>query len=183
MGGTVGVMRLILAGGGEAADSVSLDRLFARWAANGTVLYWPFALDPPLDACLEWFGSTYGPLGVRDVVMWHSLDEITDADLNDYAGIYIGGGNTYSLLDAIRRSGAADRLAGYVQSGHVVYGGSAGAIVLGSDIDTARHMDPNDVGLEDTAGLDLVCGYAVWCHYCRDDLGMVQAWSLEAGVG
>ncbi len=179
MGGTVGAMRLILAGGGEAADSVPLDRLFARWTSHGTVLYWPFASDSPPDACLEWFESTYGPLGVRDVVMWRSLDEIGDADLSEFTGIYIGGGNTYSLLDALRRSGAANSLAAYAHAGNAIYGGSAGAIVLGCDIDTARHSDTNQVALQDTTGLDLASGYAVWCHYRTDQAPLVRAWFRE----
>lgn len=61
------------------------------------------------------------------------------------------------------------------------YGGSAGAIVLGRDIETARHMDANHVGLEDTTGLDLACGYAVWCHYRSDQVPMVREWSRETG--
>jgi dipeptidase E len=45
------------------------------------------------------------------------------------------------------------------------YGGSAGAIVLGSHIGTASRDDANDVGLSDLRGLDLFSGSALWCHF------------------
>jgi dipeptidase E len=96
-------MRIIFAGGGGASDSVPLDELFARWTAHGTVLYWPFASHTPPETCLEWFKSTYAPLGVQEIVMWRSLDEMEGVDLDAYSGIYIGGGNTFSLLESVRR--------------------------------------------------------------------------------
>jgi hypothetical protein len=49
-----------------------------------------------------------------------------------------------------------------------VYGGSAGTIVLGSDISTAAHMDVNEIGIADTRGFDLVHGHSIWCHYSDD---------------
>lgn len=172
-------MRVILAGGGEASDSVPLDRLFARWTRHGTVLYWPFASDIPPEECLRWFESTYGPLGVRDIVMWRSLDEMEGSELGAYAGVYVGGGNTFSLLDSVRRANAAERIIDWARHGSVIYGGSAGAILLGRDVSTAARADPNDVGVLDTAGLDMALGHAIWCHYEPAELGLVQQWSLE----
>ena len=173
-------MRVIFAGGGAASDSVPLDELFARWTAHGTVLYWPFASDTPPEACLRWFEFTYGPLGVHvPPVMWRSLGEMEGADLGSYAGVYIGGGNTFSLLEDVRRADAAGPLADFARDGGVIYGGSAGAILLGRDIGTAAHADPNDVGLLDTTGLDMAFGHAIWCHYQAAELPAIQAWSRE----
>lgn len=53
----------------------------------------------------------------------------------------------------------------FAQGGGVLYGGSAGAMVLGKDISTCAWMDSNDVGLADTGGLALLGNYSVWCHY------------------
>lgn len=149
-------MHVIFAGGGGASDSVPLDEVFARWSTHGTVLYWPFASDTPPEACLRWFESTYGPLGVHDPVMWRSLDEMEGADLGNYSGVYIGGGNTFSLLESVRRANAAEPLADFVRDGGVIYGGSAGAILLGRDI-----------------------GHAIWCHYQPTELPSIQEWSRE----
>jgi hypothetical protein len=56
-------VRLVLAGGGDAADSAPLDQAFAAWTAGGSILYWPFASPAPHDTNLRWFESTYGPWG------------------------------------------------------------------------------------------------------------------------
>jgi dipeptidase E len=63
----------------------------------------------------------------------------------------------------------------------VVYGGSAGAIVLGADIGTASLSDRNEVGMFDLAGLGTVGRYAVWCHFEDDQLGAVLAWVRANG--
>jgi dipeptidase E len=60
-----------------------------------------------------------------------------------------------------------------------MYGGSAGAALLGRDIGTAGHADPNDVGLLDMTGLDMAFGHAIWCHYQAAALPMIQEWSRE----
>jgi dipeptidase E len=113
--------------------------------------------------------------------MWTSLDEIATVDLSDFAGIYIGGGNTYSLLHAVRSANAADRLVEYAMQGGVIYGGSAGAILLGSDIGTAARMDSNEAGLTDTSGLGLALGYAIWCHHSPEGLPLVREWTASTG--
>lgn len=46
-----------------------------------------------------------------------------------------------------------------------MYGGSAGAVVLGADIAIAAAADSNDVGIEDTRGLNRLAGAAVRPHY------------------
>jgi dipeptidase E len=52
--------------------------------------------------------------------MWRSLDKIAGADLRSYSGVYIGGGNTYSLLESVRRANAAEPLADFVRDGGVI---------------------------------------------------------------
>jgi dipeptidase E len=64
----------------------------------------------------------------------------------------------------------------FIERGGIVYGGSAGAIILGRDIMTAAHLDVNEVGLQDTAGLDLLNGYSVWCHYQPTDDARIHAY-------
>jgi dipeptidase E len=96
-------------------------------------------------------------------------------------GAFIGGGNVYSLLHRLRSSQADRRLRLFVEDGHPVYGGSAGALILGWDIGTARHADPNDVALVDTSGLDLALGCAVWCHYVGSDDSLIHTYVEETG--
>ncbi|WP_251186366.1 Type 1 glutamine amidotransferase-like domain-containing protein [Bacillus licheniformis] len=46
-----------------------------------------------------------------------------------------------------------------------MYGGSAGAVILGKNIMTCSYMDRNACGLRDFNGLKLLGDYSVWCHY------------------
>jgi dipeptidase E len=107
--------------------------------------------------------------------MWTSLSGRQPDELAAYAGIFFGGGNTYWLLHQVRSAGFADPIRQFAQQGGVVYGGSAGAILLGANISTCAHMDQNFVGLTDAHGLDLLDGRAVWCHYRPADYPLCQA--------
>jgi dipeptidase E len=80
------------------------------------------------------------------------------------------------LLHALKSTGFIGVLRRFSGRGGIVYGGSAGAIILGRNIMTAAHSDVNAVGLQDTAGLDLFNGYSVRCHYQPADDARIQAY-------
>jgi len=48
--------------------------------------------------------------------------------------IYIGGGNTFKLLKELKESGFDKELLKFIKEGKPVYGGSAGALILGKNI-------------------------------------------------
>lgn len=47
---------------------------------------------------------------------------------------------------------------------------------------TAAHVDPNDIGLTETHGLDLVAGHAVWTEYQADHEALVVEYVQERGM-
>lgn len=96
--------------------------------------------------------------------------------------IVLGGGNTYHLLHQLRTSGFAGAIAQFAAEGRPLYGGSAGGIALGRNIGTCAHMDENAVGLKDRAGLDLIHGHAVWCHYRSADDPLLHAYVAETQI-
>lgn len=121
---------VFLSGGGGAEDSVPLDTAFASAVGSGPLWYWPIALEPVRHpSCLDWLAGVFGPLGVTEIDMWDG-GESDGADsglaqrLRDYRGVYIGGGNTYRLLDIVRRHGLLPSLRSFIDSGGVAYGGS-----------------------------------------------------------
>jgi dipeptidase E len=172
--------QLIAAGGGNAENSRPLDDMLVRLLpAECPLLYLPIAMNPDrrsYKSCLDWMRSVFSPLGLHNIVMWTDVVNKTDADLRPYAGIYIGGGNTFKLLHNLKSTGFISVLRRFIERGGIVYGGSAGAIILGRDIMTAAHLDANEVGLQDTTGLDLLDGYAVWCHYQPADDARIHAY-------
>ncbi|WP_067621133.1 Type 1 glutamine amidotransferase-like domain-containing protein [Alicyclobacillus acidiphilus] len=159
---------LYLAGGGDEKDSVKLDQQFAEDVGGKKLLYLPIAMSgvsPTYEECHTWIQRVFNPLGITDIVMWDALTPNLINDLGTFDAVYIGGGNTYKLLDHLRKTGFDHPLKDFIANGGSVYGGSAGAIVLGRDISTCSVMDTNEVGLDDTTGLGLVGNYAIWCHY------------------
>jgi len=160
--------KIALAGGGGAQDSRLLDEVFASWIGpQGKLLYWPVAFlgIHTYHSCLEWITASFAPLNITQITMWTDLSEHRASDLEEFDAVYIGGGNTYSLLAQLLDSGFDRLLSAFVYGGRAVYGGSAGAALLGRDIRTVSHLDRNTIGLTQTRGLDLANGHAIWVHY------------------
>ena len=181
-------MKLFLSGGGDAADSRLLDELFVSNipADKKSILYIPLAWKSGIyDGCLKWFTSTFGVLGDFKIEMWTTLDNKTNEDLNDFGAIYIGGGNTYLLLAKLKQSGFDSLLKNFIDSGGIVYGGSAGAIILGNNISTAligQDADENIVGLTDLSGLNLINDFAIQCHFQDNQINEIKAYSVKNKV-
>jgi dipeptidase E len=172
-------MKVALAGGGGAADSRLLDEVFAAWlGSQGKLLYLPCALRGirPFQSCLEWITTTFAPLKITQITMWTDLSEHQASELDEFDAVYIGGGNTFALLAELRKSGFDHSLREYVCRGKPIYGGSAGAVVLGRDIRTVNYLDRNEVGLVETQGLDLADGHAIWAHYQPQDDNLIEAY-------
>ena len=75
--------------------------------------------------------------------------EITDTIAGaDY--VFVSGGNTFFLLQELRRTGADRLIVEHIASGKVYIGSSAGSVVLSKNIEYIRHMD----SLDDAPGLD-----------------------------
>ncbi|MEY9927145.1 dipeptidase E [Catenulispora sp. GP43] len=174
MGGSV-----FLSGGGGVEDTAPLDSAFASALGSGPLWYWPMAIDPAETAysdCLDWLTGVLGPLGVTDIDIWDGAGHGLARRFADYRGVYIGGGNTFRLLDVVRRSGMGPALQAFIDDGGAVYGTSAGAALLGADISTIAHLDPDPYGTTDTRGLDRIAGYAAFVHHRTADAPQVQDW-------
>jgi dipeptidase E len=174
--------RILLGGGGSAEDERPVLECFASWVGGaGPVLYLPIAASDAGEAHFAWVSSVLNPLGVWRIEMWASLAGHAPAELDGYGAVFIGGGNTYSLLHQLRTTGFDEAIGDFARRGGVVYGGSAGAIVMGWDIGTCAHLDTNEVGLTDTSGLDLLGGDSVWCHYRPADDGLIHSYVERTG--
>lgn len=91
-----------------------------------------------------------------------SLDkEFSGADV-----VYVEGGNTFYLLDWVRRSGFGVALKSFLNRGGLYVGVSAGSMIAGLNIETAgwKHADNNFIGLTDLTGMDLV-NFAITPHF------------------
>lgn len=100
--------------------------------------------------------------------MQEGEDALTEAEKVLSADILlISGGNTFELLDNLRKSGLDNTILEFrKKQQHVLSGFSAGAIVLTPRIDVASEAggDENVVGITDLAGLGLI-DFEVFPHY------------------
>ncbi|MFZ4842967.1 Type 1 glutamine amidotransferase-like domain-containing protein [Mycetocola saprophilus] len=79
------------------------------------------------------------------------------AALDEVDAIYVAGGDTFALLDAVRTAGVADLLTQRVEAGLPYIGSSAGSVLAGPDIRPIGPLD-DPKGLHagtDTTGLGL----------------------------
>ena len=64
----------------------------------------------------------------------------------------------------------------FARFGKPIYGGSTGVAILGRSIETIAYLDPNEVGITDMMGLDLLDSDAVRVHYDE------KIWAFVEGV-
>jgi dipeptidase E len=160
---------LILGGGGSADEELVVLDYYARLIGRGgNVLYLPVAApdsETNIERYRRWIASVLPPRRLRVGDIWPAFEAHKPDELDSFDSVFLGGGNTFRLLQQLRASGFAQALIDFCRSGRTIYGGSAGAIVFGRDISSCAYHDANDVGLTDTQGLDLCGGYSVWCHF------------------
>ena len=167
-------MALYLGGGGSPEQAIEIEGAFFRsLTTTSRILYIPIALkgSRPLDQCIDWFASLSERYGRKHFQVLRGFDQ----EPEPYDAIYIGGGNTFTLLSELRGSKFEDDLKASISDGVPVFGGSAGAAIFGASISTVEHIDQNAVGITDLRGLDLVPPYSIWVHYTEQDDKLIEA--------
>lgn len=167
-------MRLILNGGGSDMQIKESLEIFASEVNGGKVLYVPLAwANGKMEECINWFRKQVLPFGITKIEQILNPNDLTREKLKDTSGVFIGGGNTYQLLKALKETPAFENLKEYIENDGLVMGGSAGALIFGEYIDTCQKdeliikscNDENKVGLKDTSGFDCINGYSILPHY------------------
>ena len=162
-------MKLFLNGGGCKTQTILTYKEINKMINhNKPVLYVPLAMDEtdhPYDSCYEWIKEEISSIDIPNIEMVRTFEEFADKDFNEYSLIYIGGGNTYKLLNGIKTTDIYDKLKVYIENDGMVYGSSAGAVIFGKDINIIEVMDNNDVGIKDTSGFDYLNGISLFVHY------------------
>jgi len=162
--------KIFLSGGGDKKDSYFWDIEFVKEvvARKKAILYIPLATKSDtnkFESCYDWIVNSLTSITEEfiDIVMWTNLDNKTYDSLSKFSAIYIGGGNTFKLLNHIYNSNFYNVLKEYIKRGGIVYGGSAGAIILGKNINTVH--EENDRNYKYEKGLSIMGEYSVICHY------------------
>jgi dipeptidase E len=159
---------ILVYGGGKSPD---VDKVFfGHISKNGKILLCPLAsedIPAAIKSRTAWIGDN-----APDIKMDFLLtDNAKSINLSNYDALVISGGSTYLLQRLMQEFGLDKKIKDYAKSGGLVYGGSAGAMVLSKDIDNCRPEDNPELGQGvATAGLDLLGGFCVAPHWpmCSD---------------
>lgn len=117
------------------------------------------------DKELEEVGLEYDKVNISE--------ENNFANLKEYDIYYVCGGNTFYILDRMRKTGMDKVLINAVKRGKFYLGVSAGSNIAGPDIEVANLGDSNDINLEDLTGLKLV-SYITIPHYNQKDKDAIE---------
>ena len=160
---------LYLAGGGDATQSKEIDADFAKCIDGKKLMYIPVALHRDalgFEACYDWITALFQnfeyAIDIPEIHMYLDPKAIAGR-MCEYDALYIGGGNTFKLLDFLYKNNLFEKIKAFYESGKPVYGGSAGAIIFGKDIRTVE--EENDANYTYTAGFNFLRGRSCICHY------------------
>lgn len=95
---------------------------------------------------------------VREIIARDVEPDQLDATLGGLDALYVAGGSTFALLEALKTTGNDAVIVDHVRAGLPYIGTSAGSIIAGPDIAPASLMDDPADGplLRDTRGLALI---------------------------
>lgn len=162
-------MQLMLCGGGDGKQNTQANQHLNEIIDHTRpILYIPLAMDEKVhsyDSCYEWIKGELRNVDIPSIEMVRTFEELASKDLEKYAALFIGGGNTYKLLLGLKSTKAFANIKNYLNNNGIIIGGSAGTVIFGYDINIISSMDPNDVNLIDTKGFDMLSGISIFPHY------------------
>ena len=169
-------MRVFFCGGGSGNQTIeAYKKLNEVIDHNKPILYIPLAMNSErYDDCFEWICKELENVDIPSIKMIRSVYEITKENLFNYSSIFIGGGNTYKLLKELKSCEAFFKIKEYLDNDGIVFGGSAGAIILGECIDTCKYADNNEVNLEDLMGFNTFNSFSFLCHFTNETLDKTE---------
>ena len=159
-------MKLFLCGGGSGNQvSFAYNKFSSIIDKSKPILYIPLAMDEDkYDSCNEWFKKEIENFGLKKYEMVRSSKELSKKDFNKYCALFIGGGNTYKLLKEIKQNSNFEKIMTYLKNDGIVFGGSAGAIIFGNNINSCLLEDDNIVDLNDCNGFNYLNNCSILCH-------------------
>lgn len=159
-------MKVFLCGGSDVQTQDAYNKLDELIDHSKPLLYIPLAMNyDEYEGCYEWIIEELKELNICQIDMVKSARALEEKNLNEYCAIFIGGGNTYKLLFELKLSGSFNKIKDFIFNDGIVFGGSAGATIMGHDISSCECDDENNVGLINTKGFDVLNGISILCHY------------------
>ena len=132
--------------------------------SNKKVLYITTASDGENDDDKSWMDNEYKTileLGFKQENIYEYKIGQTEINIKDFDVIYMMGGNTFYLMDMIRKYNFDDVIKTSIDNGIIFIGSSAGSIILGNSVEYALPFDENNVNIKDFTGLKIIDGIII----------------------
>lgn len=146
---------------------------------EATMAFIPTASDPEKDKrFVDKDKKLINEIGIKvqEVDLKNENENSLLEKLSQHDVIYVEGGNTFYLLDWVRKSGFDRVLQKLIDQGKNYVGVSAGSILVGPNIELSnwKHdWDKNIVNLQDLTGLNLVT-FAISPHFVEEDRALLE---------
>lgn len=179
-------MKIIMTGGGDSEHFAAIDQHFMNMLDDDPyLLFIPLAGDPDtFSEGLTRIQETFSTIHFEKIEMCLDLSDLDWERLKNFDAVYIDGGNTFTLMEEIRNTHFYELIHRFLHHGGVVNGDSAGAIILGSHLETAHFgatPDENETDVISYQGLNLLGAWAVHCHYENEEAEEVREFVREYG--
>ena len=128
------------------------------------VLYITTASDGENDSDKSWMDEEYETIldiGFSKENIYEFKIGQKEININDFDVIYMMGGNTFYLMDMIRKYNFDTVIKKAIDNGIIYIGSSAGSIILGNSVEYALPFDENNVDLKDFSGLRIIDGIII----------------------
>lgn len=163
-------MQIIITGGGDSKFFKQIDRRFKKLLPPlSNIMLIPVATNRRNHTyCLKRIKETFDQLKFNKVDVCSELKKLDYSKLELFHAIYIDGGNTFKLIEEIRKSNLKKHLQKFIDKKGIINADSAGGIILGKSIATAnigKIADKNTVNITRFQGLNLIHNYSVHCHF------------------
>ena len=179
-------LKFILTGGADSDKFEKIDNHFiSLLGKKPTLLFIPLAgEEDSWDDGLDRIQEVFSTIEFDAIEMCVDLSVLEWDYIKNFSAIYIDGGNTFRLMEAIHNTHTFEILHRFLHSGGILNGDSAGAIVLGSHIQTAHFGevgDKNESEVISYQGLGLIGKWAIHCHYKVDEDDEIERFSDTYG--
>lgn len=171
-------MKLLLTSSGIVSRQIAIAfrNLVTKDLSQIKLLYIPTATDGSLNDINRAANElSFLSLDPANVSIYNLEYEMPLEELTKYEIIYVGGGNTFYLLERFRETGFLEKLKTAIYKGIPYIGLSAGSIIAGPTIQTAYPFDKNVVEMTDFTGMNLIDKIII-PHYHEDRMEIVNSY-------
>ena len=172
-----------LSGGGDENKTIIVDSVFLNSLQNNNILFIPIAKTSDMNGykkSCKWVKNKLNKISKTPIEVSMMLDFHKYENINKFSAIYIGGGNTYKLLKLMKESNFLPILKKYIKNGGIIYGASAGAVLMGYKISTLieeKYLIENKKHkYRSTRGFNLIGNYSVLTHYKEEEKEKIQSY-------